>query len=261
MGRSKRRRARLLGSHQKSWIWGRHAVLEALEAGRWRVVELLLSDSLPPQNVEGAAALAARWNAPVRVVSAERLLELCHTREHQGYLARMAEFPYSDAADVLPPRSPDALYAVLDRIQDPQNLGAIVRSAEVFGLAAVFIGAHEQTGVTAAVVRASAGAVTRLPIVQVRSMAGLGRELRASGVALVGASEKAETPLREYRFDGPTAVLIGSEAVGIRSTLLSQCDAVVRIPQRGHIRSLNASVAAGILFYEARRSLGGDRAR
>jgi 23S rRNA (guanosine2251-2'-O)-methyltransferase len=247
---------KLLGSHQKCWIWGRNLVLETLAAGRWKILDLHLSSELP-ESLRGAAFRLAceRGLAPV-VGDAESLTRICHTSEHQGFLARMTEFPYAPAAELLAALPAGPFCVVLDGIQDPHNFGAIVRSAEVFGADAVWIGERGQVGVTSMVARSSVGAVNRIPIARVPDLVALAGELKGRGVAVVGASEKAERPLMACDFRGGTAIVIGNEGVGPTPALKACCDAWVAIPQVGRIGSLNAAVAAGIFFYEVRRQRG-----
>lgn len=244
---------RLLGSHQKCWIWGRNAVTETLQAGRWLIVDLYLSRLLPQSSLDQIGALCARSGLVPVIEDPEVLTRLSHTTEHQGYLARMTDFPYSDEVTTIAglPLAPFCI--VLDGIQDPYNFGAIIRSAEVFGANAVFIGETGQVGVTSMVVRSSAGAVNRIPIVRVADLDGLIGRLRATGIRVVAASEKAEGVVAAYDFTRGTALIMGNEGVGPCSALLSQCDAVVKIPQIGRIGSLNVAVAAGIFCYEVRR--------
>jgi len=253
-GNRKRKCGReVLGSHQKCWLWGRNVVLETLRADTWPVLELHMAGTLAAEEVEAARTLAERRGIPIKVQADARLEQLCHSPEHQGYLAKMGPFPYTNVEALLADRSPAPLYAVLDGIQDPQNFGAVVRSAEVFGLDAIFIAERDQVGVTTAVARASAGAVSRVPIAQVADLPALAARLKAAGVALVAASEKAEKLITAHDFLGATAIVLGSETHGIRPALLKCCDALVRIPQHGEIGSLNAAAAAAVVFYEARR--------
>jgi len=244
---------KLLGSHQKCWIWGRNAVLETLRAGRWKILDLHLSRELPSDQLERATELAARMKLTPVVSEPGVLAKLCHTTEHQGYLARMTDFPYTDEVSVPPPRQGAPFYMVLDGIQDPHNFGAIVRSAEVFGADAVYIGETGQVGVTSMVVRSSAGAVNRVPIVRVPDLEVLLGRLKAAGIRVVAASEKAEHTAAGTDFTRGTALMMGNEGVGPRPGLMAHCDAVVKIPQAGHIGSLNVAVAAGIFCYEIRR--------
>jgi len=249
---------KLLGSHQKCWIWGRNAVMETLQAGRWQILDLYLSRQLPPDLLGQVQGAAARLGIVPSIEDPGVLAGLCHTTEHQGYLARMTDFPYSGEAQVLGALPPAPFIVVLDGIQDPYNFGAIIRSAEVFGANAVFIGEAGQVGVTSMVVRSSSGAVNRVPIVRVPDLATLVDGLRAKRIHLVAASEKASGELRDHDFTGGCAVVIGNEGVGPRPDILARCDSVVKIPQVGHIGSLNAAVAAGIFFYEVRRQRGAE---
>ena len=244
---------KLLGSHQKCWIWGRNAVVETLAAGRWKILELHLSHLLSPALIEQARSLGARMGLVPVVEAQDVLTRLCHTAEHQGYLARMTDFPYADAPEVLANLPEAPFCAILDGIQDPFNFGAIIRSAEVFGAHAIFIGETGQVGVTSMVVRSSAGAVNRIPIVRVPDLEALTGELKTRSLRIVAASEKATGNLMDNDFRTGSAIVIGNEGVGPRPGLLALCDSVVKIPQVGHIGSLNAAVAAGIFFYEIRR--------
>jgi 23S rRNA (guanosine2251-2'-O)-methyltransferase len=250
---SSAKRRNLLGSHQKCWLWGRNVVLETLRAGTWPVLELHLAGTLSAGALEEAKRLGERLGAPVKVQAAARLEQLCHAPQHQGYLAKMGPFPYADAEALLATPPADALYLALDRLQDPQNFGAIVRSAEVFGASAVLIGEREQAGVTTAVARASAGAVSRVPIGRTADLAALADRAKEAGLALVGASEKAQTDAADCDLARPLALLIGSETHGLRRELVERCDVLVRIPQHGTIGSLNAAAAAAVLLYEVRR--------
>jgi 23S rRNA (guanosine2251-2'-O)-methyltransferase len=247
---------KLLGSHQKCWIWGRNAVMETLEAGRWQILGLYLSQELPADILKQVQADAARLGLVAAVEEPGVLAGLCHTTEHQGYLARMTDFPYSDASLVLEALPSSPFCVILDGLQDPYNFGAIIRSAEVFGADAVFIGETGQVGVTSMVVRSSAGAVNRVPIVRVPELAILVDGLRAKQIHVVAASEKASGELMAHDFRRGCAVVIGNEGVGPRPDILARCDSIVKIPQVGRIGSLNAAVAAGIFFYEVRRQRG-----
>ena len=249
---------KLLGSHQKCWIWGRNAVLETLQAGRWKILDLYLSRELPDELIGQAGKLAIGMGLIPLVEDPDALERLCHSTEHQGYLARMSEFPYAGLDAVLSALPPHPFVVLLDGIQDPYNFGAIIRSAEIFGADAVLIGESGQVGVTSMVVRSSAGAVNRIPIVRVPDVIPVVGLLRAKGMRVAVASEKAGKDLMGHDFVKGAAIVIGNEGVGPRPELLDQCDAAVRIPQAGRIGSLNAAVAAGIFFYEVRRQRSGQ---
>lgn len=248
----------LLGSHQKCWLWGRNVVSETLRAGKWPILELCLSDRLPESELNSIRKLAARRHVPVVVEPAESLRRRCRSSEHQGYAAKMPPYPYDDADALLRERSARPLYAVLDSLQDPHNFGAILRSADVMGVDAVFIAETGQVGVTSAVARSSAGAVNHVPIARVGDLPGLTSRLKGMEIRVIGATEKSNINLFECDLTGPTAVVIGSEGTGISAGLLRLCDEQVAIPQFGRTSSLNAAVAAGILFYEARRQRRGS---
>mgnify|MGYP001245865303 FL=1 len=244
----------LLGSHQRCWIWGRHLVRETLKAGRWPIAELVLSESLDPAERNECQHLAEAAGVPLRLGPASLLEKLAHTREHQGYLARMYEFPYEPLAwlEQYPSRK-EAFLVFLDGMQDPFNFGALLRSAEIFGVHAVIIPERNQTGVTSLTARASAGAVNRVPLVRVSALEKAAELVRRKGLRLVAASEKAEETIMAADFTRPLVLVIGNEGQGIRPEMLRLCDGQVRIPQFGKLGSLNAAVAAGIIFYEVRR--------
>lgn len=254
-GRGKGKK-RLLGSHQKCWLWGRNLILETLRSGRWDVLDLFLAASLEEDVLADCRHMADARGVPIRVEPPEYLERLCHTTEHQGFLARMAEFPYAAEKEMLESLPPASASVLLDGVQDPYNFGAILRSAEVFGMDGILIPAAGQVGVTSMVARSSAGAVNRIPIARVESLEATAGLLRARGVAVVAASEKGSVAIGEYDFRRGVAVIIGNEGRGVSPGLLGLCDAVLRIPQKGRIGSLNAAVAAGVFFYEVARQRG-----
>lgn len=246
------RKQPLLGTHQRSWIWGRNLVTETLRAGIWTPYELRLAPEAEPEFRD----LAESREVVLHVEPAARLTQLCGAADHQGVLAKMPPFPYADAADLLDAATRDAFFVVTDHLQDPYNFGAIVRSAECFGATGVFIPRERQVGVTSQVARSSAGSVNHVPIARTDDLHALASDLQRHGVRLVAASEHAKTPVGEADLSGPVAVLIGNEGVGIEKTLLAKCDLAVAIPLTGHVGSLNAAVAAGILLYEVARRRG-----
>lgn len=245
---------RLLGSHQKCWIWGRNAVLETVEAGRWPVMELWLSEALPPELLDRAQAAARKQNIEPGIVPPEELIQRCHTAEHQGFLAKMSEFPYLDGAaldQIMGKKVP--FIVILDGIQDPYNFGAILRSSEVFGADAVILAEHKQVGVTSMVARSSAGAVNRIPIIRVPEMGPVLHQLIRRGIGVIGTDAEAAQTIDQCDFKVPTAVVIGNEGQGLSDAVEILCTGKVRIPQEGAIGSLNAAVAASIFFYEISR--------
>jgi 23S rRNA (guanosine2251-2'-O)-methyltransferase len=251
-GRSRKNKP-LLASHQKSWIWGRNAVLEALRGGRWPVVQLLLARQLGQNEIGAAEELAHQRGWDVRMADADRLTQLCHRKSHQGYLAKMGPYPYVDSEEILRGPGVHGVVLVLDGLEDPQNFGTILRTAEVLGVDGVFVERSHRVGVTAAVARSSAGAVHHLAIAEADFLE-LADRLGQLGAQRICATEKADLAAREAPLgDKPVALIIGNEARGVREALRSRCDVSVRICQRGRIGSLNAAMAAGILLYEVHR--------
>ena len=257
VGQSRRKatRRQLLGSHQRCWIWGRHAVLETLRAARWIPLEVALADRLPPEELAHARRLARAAGADPTVEPADELTRRCRTAEHQGYLAKMPPFPYADPAPLI--ERAEAL-VLLDAVQDPYNFGAVVRSADVLGLDGLIVGTARQSEVSSLVARSSAGAVNHVPIARADDLDATADRLRRVGFRLVAASEKAAAPPWSCDFRRRTALIIGNEGTGVRPSLVERCDELVAIPQSGHVGSLNAAVAAGILFYEVRRQRTGE---
>ena len=251
-------KAPLMGNHQKCWLWGRHSVMELLRTDRWQPLELGISHALPESLAEEVNQWAVQHNCPLEVWSDHDIETRCHASDHQGLIARMPEFPYLSVDEGIGAMPANAWCTLLDRIQDPFNFGAILRSAEVLGASAAFIGNEQQCGVTAQVVRSSVGAVLHLPLARGESVCDIARALQAQGVQLCAASEKATRAPSEIDLRRPTCLVIGNEGRGISSPLLAMCDQMIAIPQIGQVGSLNAAVAAGILFYEAGRQRRGS---
>ncbi len=250
---ARKSRNQLMGGHQRCWVWGRHAVREILQAGRWPVMELVLADSLPDDLSEEFHTLADSHADSCSVEPAKRLSQLCGVKNHQGVIAKMPPFPYDVADEVLQSAPDQPLFVLLDCIQDSYNFGAILRSAEVLGVDGVFIGETHQAEVNSLVARTSGGAVNYLKIAQVSDLTAWARSLRERGHHLVAASEKATRSPSQWDFRPATTLIIGNEGEGIGPQLLELCDGSIAIPQCGQVGSLNAAVAAGILLYEARR--------
>jgi len=242
-----------MGNHQKCWLWGRHAVLELLQTDHWQPLELGLGEKLPAPIAEEVRAWAQQHSCPIGVWSDHEIEDRCRASDHQGLIARMPEFPFRAVDELLESMAATAWCTLLDGIQDPFNFGAILRSAEVLGASAAFIGGEQQCGVTAQVVRSSVGAVLHLPLAQGPSVIEIAQALLSKGFQLCAASEKAQLAPREVDFRRPTCIVIGNEGRGISAPLLALCQQTVAIPQSGKVGSLNAAVAAGILFYEAGR--------
>lgn len=232
-------------------------VLEALRARPEEIEHLYVAEG---QLSAGHAAevFARSRDAGVRVqkVSRERLAAMAEGGVHQGLVAELREFAYAELEDVLEavvPSQRPALVVVLDGIQDPQNLGAIIRSAHAFGAHGVVIGKDRAAGVTGAVAKASAGAVEHTRIARVVNLSRALETLKQAGLWTVAADPQSQQPIWQARLDGPLAVVVGAEGAGVRKGVLEHCDFRVRIPMSGAVGSLNASVSAGVLLCEVAR--------
>ena len=252
---SRRRSSRrdVLTNHNRCWIWGRNAVMETLRAGRWPILELLIGDRADDALWDEAVRLAKQSGIEATAMDDATLTKACHSGEHQGMAARMAPFPYATVEQLLVGLPANAMLVVLDRLQDPFNFGAIVRSASTLGLDGIVIGRKEQVEVNSLVARSSAGAVNHIAIASTDDLVQTVDALRERGFQMVAASEKSDLPLYEADFRQPTVAIIGNEGKGIRPELLARCDRSLSIPMSGQVGSLNAAAAASILFYEMRR--------
>lgn len=247
-----------MGNHQKCWIWGRHAVLESLRSGRWLPLELRVAEeALPADLLRELRHLAAAANVQMTPSTASGLEWLCRARDHQGLAARMPAYHYQTVSDILTNLPQNALVLVLCGIQDPFNFGSILRSADLFGAAGVIVAESGQAEVTAHVVRSSVGAVNWLSIARTPDLSAACRSLRGQGLTVLAATERGEPNLGSLSFPGGAALLIGNEGTGVPAELLALADAQLQIPTGGHVGSLNAAVAAGILCHSLRQKLSG----
>jgi 23S rRNA (guanosine2251-2'-O)-methyltransferase len=213
---------------ERERIYGRRPVAEA-ERGRRRVHRI--------------------WRAPA--TPAEELERLCGSPEHQGIVAEVDPYPYADPTWLL--EAEDFLIVALDQVQDPHNLGAVCRAAEVAGAAGVVIPERRSASVTAAACKASAGAVEHLSVARVRNLADWLAEAKERGAWVYGASAEAERRYTDVDWSGRAVLVLGSEGSGLRRRVAESCDELVSIPVAGRVGSLNASVAAAVILFEARR--------
>jgi 23S rRNA (guanosine2251-2'-O)-methyltransferase len=225
-------------------IYGRNPVREALRGSR-RTTQLWAT-----RNAAREPWLAAR-GADVTIVSPEEIGRQCGSASHQGVCAEVSDFEYADEAVVL--ASPDSLIVALDQVQDPQNLGAICRTAECAGASAIVITERRAAEVTPAVCKASAGAVEHLPIARVRNLADFLAQAKGAGLWCYGAQQGAATEYDRVDYRGGVVLVLGGEEKGLRPRVAAGCDALVSIPLRGRIESLSVGAAAAVLLYAAAR--------
>ena len=240
-------------------VFGVQPVLEALRAGRRPVERLTVAEGAHEARIYEILTLARAADVPVRRAPRAELHRLAEGANHQGVVAHIAAARYAPAEELLealaarvgtddPP-----LALVLDGVADPRNLGAIVRTAECAGAHAVFVPERRAAGLTETVAKAAAGALEYVPVARATNLARLLEELKARGVWTVGTAADAEVVYTDWDWRQPCALVLGGEGEGLRRLVRERCDVLVRIPLRGRIESLNVSVAAGVVLYEAVR--------
>jgi 23S rRNA (guanosine2251-2'-O)-methyltransferase len=232
-------------------IYGVRPVIEAVRSRRREVFEVL--DAVGNGEVAEAAAASG---VTVKKVPRARVEDLARGGAHQGVAARVGPYPYSDLDEIL--AAPDPLILVLDGVTDPRNLGAVLRAADGAGASGVVIPKDRAVGVTAAAVKASAGASEHVPVARETNLRRAIDRMKAAGV-WVYAAEVGGTPYTGLDLAGPVALVLGSEGRGVRRLVREGCDGAVSIPMLGAVGSLNVSVAAAVLLYEARRRRGWPR--
>ncbi|MBN1401193.1 MAG: 23S rRNA (guanosine(2251)-2'-O)-methyltransferase RlmB [Anaerolineae bacterium] len=242
---------------------GRNSVREALLAGRRRFAEVLIADGAQSSGAIGAILrLCQGAGVPVARRPQRELDRLSQGLTHQGVLAQVSAYPYAQISDMLAlaqSRDEMPFLLVFDSIQDPQNVGSLVRTAEAVGVHGLVVMSRRAAGITPAVSRASAGAVEHLLVAQVVNLARTLDQLKAEGLWVVGLEEHAAA--QDYRAPDlrmPLALVLGSEGSGMRPLVLKQCDLLLRIPMRGRISSLNVAVAGSLALYRAWHAREGD---
>ncbi len=243
-------------------VYGMNPVRELLRTAAEGLAELWLAEG----GARGAAFAelersARERGAKVRTAPRAKLERLAGTDRHQGVVAVVADYRYAELEEILerarasgrPP-----LVVVLDGVEDPHNLGAVIRSAHAMGAHGVVIPRDRAVGVTPAVAKASAGAVERCPVARVVNVAKTVGALKEGGVWSVALAQDAERPLRELDLRGPTALVLGSEGEGIRQLVRRSCDLEARIPMAGDLESLSVSASAAIALYEVARQRGSN---
>jgi 23S rRNA (guanosine2251-2'-O)-methyltransferase len=236
-----------------AYIYGLIPVLEALRAKRRRIEELILAEGNRPARLDELLTSAKRANIPIRYYKRIQLDRLSNGANHQGVIAIAPDVSYTNLDDLLANIPPNPLFILLDNVEDPHNLGAIIRTTECSGATAVIIPEHHSVGVTETVAKASAGAVEYLPIVRVTNLVQTIDELKSHNIWVVGVEANCPANYTDWDFKTATAIVLGSEGKGIRRLVKEHCDSLVSIPMLGKVTSLNVSVAAAIVLYEAVR--------
>ena len=232
-------------------IEGRNAVLEAFRAGK-TIDKLYIQDGLRDGVISSILRDAKKKDVIVNFVSKEKLDQMSPDRKHQGVMAITAAFSYAEVDDILEKakeKGEDPFIFILDEIEDPHNLGAIIRTANLCGAHGVIIPKRRAVGLTATVAKTSAGALNYTPVAKVTNLAKTMEELKEKGLWFVCADMGGESMYR-LNLTGPIGMVIGNEGDGVSRLVKEKCDFIASIPMKGDIDSLNASVAAGVLAYE-----------
>jgi 23S rRNA (guanosine2251-2'-O)-methyltransferase len=237
-------------------LFGRNPVLELLRARRRQVEEIaVLSEGRGPA-LQELLGLARRSGVKISYRTRDQLTAIAGTPHHQGVVARVAGAEYASLDDVLAvpgQRSEPAFFLALDQVQDPRNLGAILRSAEVMGAHGAIVPKHHAVGLTSAAAKSAMGALEHLPVARETNISQVIDILKKDGVWIVGSVVQGGRAPWEVDLSGPMCLVLGGEGPGLRPLVAKGCDFLVSIPMRGQVESLNVGAAAAILCYEVRR--------
>jgi 23S rRNA (guanosine2251-2'-O)-methyltransferase len=239
-------------------LTGVHAVKEALEAGR-SFDRIVIAKGRQDTRVEEIVQLARKQNISVRFEDRSQLDRLAESKDHQGIVGLVAARAAATLEDILDlanksaGRGEKGLIVLLDGVEDPHNLGAIIRTALAAGAHGVVIPERRAAGLTDTVARSSAGAIAHLPVAKVTNLARTMEELKEAGYWLVGLDERADKRYTEVDYNSPMGIVMGGEGQGLHDLTRKRCDFVVSLPTTGPVKSLNVSVAAGVILFEVLR--------
>ena len=240
--------------YEEFTIEGRNAVIEAFRSGK-PIDKVFILDGCQDGPMVTIRREAKKKDVMIKYVTKERLDQMSETGKHQGVIAYAAAYEYAEVSDILEKakeKGEDPFIFILDNIEDPHNLGAIIRTANLAGAHGVIIPKNRAVGLTATVAKASAGALNYTPVAKVTNLSQTIEELKKEGLWFVCADMDGEIMYRQ-NLTGPIGLVIGNEGEGVGRLVKSKCDLVARIPMQGDIDTLNASVAAGVLAYEVVR--------
>jgi 23S rRNA (guanosine2251-2'-O)-methyltransferase len=238
---------------EKFSIYGINPVSEALRSERYRIKEVWVAKGRDLARLQGIMDMAASKGVPIKQVERSKLDSLTANAPHQGVVGFIDQCNYADLDAILRPGEGVPFLLVLDGIEDPRNLGALIRTADACGVWGVIIPKDRAAGITPAVAKSSAGAVFHLPVVRVANISSTLKKIKENGIWVVGAAAEAHTDLFHQDLTIPLAVVIGGEGRGLRPLIKRECDFLVSIPMKSKVNSLNASVAGSIILYEVIR--------
>lgn len=246
----------------QEWIAGKHSLLEALRAGR-TINKIWIAEGAQKHLTQPIISEAKNRGIIVQFVDKRRLDQMAPGLQHQGVVAQAAPYAYAEVEDLLArasERGEAPFLLILDEIEDPHNLGSILRTAECTGVHGVIIPKRRSAAVTATVSKTSAGAVEYVPVARVTNLVQTMEQLKEAGVWIVGTDVAAKEEIYGGGkiFTGPAAIVIGNENKGMGRLVRETCDVLLKLPMSGQLNSLNASVAAGVVMYEVLRRRRGE---
>lgn len=242
-------------SDKSDKIEGRNPVAEALKSGR-QIDKIYVKRGEKQGSIIPIIRQAKKQGIIVSEVDAAKLNEMSETGSHQGIIAQVSPIEYAEIEDVLAAareKGEPPFIVILDRINDPHNLGSVIRTANCAGAHGVVISRHESVGVTAVVEKSAAGATAHTPVVRANNLSKVIDYLKENGVWVTGADAAGDRDLYGADLKGAVAIVVGSEGEGISRLVAEKCDFLVKIPMKGQVNSLNASVAAALMIYECAR--------
>ncbi|GIO44842.1 23S rRNA (guanosine(2251)-2'-O)-methyltransferase RlmB [Paenibacillus apis] len=246
----------------QEWIAGKHSLLEALRAGR-TINKIWIAEGAQKHLTQPIISEAKNRGIIVQFVDKRKLDQMAPGLQHQGVVAQAAPYAYAEVEDLLArasERGEAPFLLILDEIEDPHNLGSILRTAECTGVHGVIIPKRRSAAVTATVSKTSAGAVEYVPVARVTNLVQTMEQLKEAGVWIVGTDVAAKEEIYGGGkiFTGPAAIVIGNENKGMGRLVRETCDVLLKLPMSGQLNSLNASVAAGVVMYEVLRRRRGE---
>lgn len=232
----------------ENFVFGHHAVVESLKQGRGN--KLFLLEDAHGENIDALKELSREQAVPVKWVPKQKLDTMSQNGVHQGMILAITPYEYLSLDELIERTPEQPFYLILDRLEDPHNFGSILRTADASGVDGIIIPKHRAVGITPVVVKTSTGAVEHVPIARVTNLSQAVKHLKEKGFWIFGTDMKG-TNYRSWNAKGAIALIVGNEGHGMSEGLKKETDELLTIPMTGHVQSLNAGVAAGLLMYEA----------
>ncbi|TCS81567.1 23S rRNA (guanosine(2251)-2'-O)-methyltransferase RlmB [Tepidibacillus fermentans] len=245
-------------NQDQTYIMGKNSVFEALQSDR-SINKIYIAEGIQKSSLHKLLTLAKEKRVITQFCPKKKLDQITENGNHQGVVASIASYEYSDLVDLVQKAkkgNKPPFFVLLDEIEDPHNLGSILRTSDVVGVDGVIIPKRRSVGLTATVSKTSAGAIEYVPVSRVTNLAQTIDFLKEEGFWIVGTDASAKQMYHEVDYKMPVVIVIGSEGKGISRLVREKCDYMVKLPMQGHVNSLNASVAAGIILYEVYRNRG-----